>query len=192
MRSRLYPAICLLLGSMACGAGAQTLKPGLWEISNQLQSSSGEMEKAMAQAQAQMAAMSPEQRKMMQDMMAKQGVQMSAGAPAAGGAAPLSVKVCMTKEMVERNEVASTQGDCKSSYSPRVGNTMKFSFVCSKPPSSGEGQISFTGTQGYTSTTTVSRTAGGKAEKMTINSQGKWLGADCGGIKPLAAAAAAK
>ena len=51
----------------------------------------------MAQMQQQMASMTPEQRKMMQDMMGKQGVGIGAGGPCG-----MSVKVCMTKEMVER------------------------------------------------------------------------------------------
>ena len=49
---------------------AQTLKPGLWEINNKMQSGSGQLEKGMAEMQKEMAAMPPEQRKTMQDMMA--------------------------------------------------------------------------------------------------------------------------
>ena len=49
---------------------------------------------AMAQMQKQMAAMSPEQRKMVEDMMAKKGMQM--GAAPGGG---MAVKVCLTPEM---------------------------------------------------------------------------------------------
>ncbi|MCB2028402.1 MAG: DUF3617 family protein, partial [Rhodoferax sp.] len=49
---------------------AQNLQPGLWELTSTMHSGSGQMEKAMAEAQKQMAALPPEQRKMMQDMMA--------------------------------------------------------------------------------------------------------------------------
>ncbi len=160
---------------------AQTLKPGLWEISNKMQSSSGEMEKAMADMQKQMAAMPPEQRKMMQDMMAKQGMAMS---PGAGGA--MAVKMCMTREMVERNELPSQQGDCKTTTSPRAGNTMKLSFVCTQPPSSGEGQVTFVNPEAYTSKMTLKSTVQGKPETMTMDGSGKWLSADCGNIKPIA------
>ena len=84
-------------------ASAQSIKPGLWEINNRMQTGSGQMEQSMAQMQQQMASMPPEQRKMMQDMMAKQGVSMGAGGP--GG---MSLKVCMTREMVERNDIPGT------------------------------------------------------------------------------------
>ena len=177
---------CPVLVALLCWmptAQAQTMKPGLWEISQKMQSGSGEMEKAMADMQKQLAAMPPEQRKMMQDVMAKQGANMGAG-----GAGPINVKVCMTREMVERNEVAQQDGDCKSSYAPRVGNTMKISFVCTKPPSSGEGQVTFVGSDAYTSKMTVNTTANGKGEKITMDGQGKWLSTECGAIKPLAAA----
>lgn len=70
------PALGLLF-LLAPPVAAQSLKPGLWEINNKMQSSSGQVEKAMAEAQKQMAAMPPEQRKLMQDMMAKQGVAMA-------------------------------------------------------------------------------------------------------------------
>ena len=174
----------LLLGFLlgaSQGATAQTLKPGLWEISNKMQSGSGQLEKGMAEMQKQMAAMPPEQRKMMQDMMAKQGVALGAG-----GAGNIVAKICMTKDMIERNELPSQQGDCKSSTSPRVGNTMKMSFVCTQPPSSGEGQVTIVSPESYTTKMAIKSTVQGKPETMTMDGSGKWLSSDCGAVKPIA------
>lgn len=172
----------LALIATAGWAQAQTMKPGLWEITTQMQSGSGKMNDAMAQAQKALEGMTPDQRKMMQDMMAKQGVQM--GGPAAGGG--MAVKVCMTQEMVDRNEVGTQKGDCTHTNSQRTGNTMKFSFVCTQPPSSGEGQVTFNSPESYAVSMTSSTTVRGNAEKMAMQSNGRWLGSDCGGIKPLA------
>ena len=61
-----YSAV-LAFSVWALNAHAQTVKPGLWEMTNKMQSGSGEMEKAMAEAQKAMADLPPEQRKMMQD-----------------------------------------------------------------------------------------------------------------------------
>ena len=180
MKSSISFSALLILMGMALSASAQTMKPGLWEISNNMQSASGEMEKGMADMQKEMAAMPPEQRKVMQDMMAKQGVDVGAS-----GLHSIGVKVCITTEMAERNEVTSAEGDCKSTNEPRVGNTMKFAFACTKPPSSGEGQVTFVGTDAYSSKVAVSSTHNGKAEAMSIDSQGKWLSAQCGAIQPL-------
>ncbi|MGH6627180.1 MAG: DUF3617 domain-containing protein [Burkholderiaceae bacterium] len=164
---------------LALSAQAQTLKPGLWEVRQQTQSGSGQMEQAMAQMQQQMASMSPEQRKMMEDMMARQGMGMNAGDTA--------LKVCLTREMVERNEMpAQQQGDCTSTHSPRTGNTMKIAFSCTRPPSRGEGQISFLSPEAYTLKMTTHTTVRGQAETMTMDGSGRWLSADCGAIKPIA------
>ncbi|MES2953828.1 MAG: DUF3617 domain-containing protein, partial [Pseudomonadota bacterium] len=175
-----------LIAACACMAGlligyppalAQSTKPGLWEIRHKM-GGSAEMDQAMAQMQQQMASMPPAQRKQMEDMLAKQG--MSMGASAGGG---ISMKVCMTKEMAERNEMPQAQqGDCKSTASPRVGNTQKISFVCTQPPSSGEGQITFTSNEAYTMNMVTTTTVKGKPEKMTLDGSGKWLSADCGAV----------
>jgi len=167
----------------ACSLGAsaqQSMKPGLWEISNKM-GGSPEMDQAMAKMQAQMASMPPEQRKMMQDMMAKQGVNIGTSASGA-----MSVKICITQEMIDNNELSAPAGDCKTTSSPRVGNSMKLSYVCTKPPSSGEGQVTFAGPEAFNSRMTVNTTASGKTEKMTLEGQGKWLSAECGAIKPVA------
>jgi len=173
----------LLLASGALGASAQGMQAGLWEFTTQMSGDAGgQMNAAMEKMQKQMAAMPPEQRKMMQDIMAKQGVQMGSG-----GGSGITMKVCMTQEMVDRNELASGQrGECKNNFSPRMGNTMKYSFSCSNPPSSGEGEVTFTSRETYTNHMTMTSTVNGKPEKMEMNGSGKWLGKDCGTVKPLA------
>lgn len=166
--------------SFAVSASAQNLKPGLWEVTNNMKSSSGEMEKARAQAQQQMANMPPEQRKMMEEMMAKHGIRMGAGAPGA-----MSAQLCMSKEMVERNEIPVQQGDCKTTRQQRSGNTMTFAFTCANPPSSGEGTYTYVSPESYTFKTTVKTSVQGKPETMTMDGSGKWLSGDCGTLKPL-------
>ena len=167
-----------VLAACSLGASAQSMKPGLWEISNKM-GGSPEMDQAMAKMQDQMASMPPEQRKMMQDMMARQGVSMGTGA---GG---MTVKVCMTKEMVDRKEFPQQHGDCKQTASPMMGNTMKFSYVCTQPPSSGEGQVTFVSSEAYTMHMDITSSARGKPEKMTMDATGKYLFADCGATKPI-------
>ncbi len=185
MKVRRLIAVAPLLAFMLC-ANAQTMKPGLWEINQKMKFGSSEMTGAMAAMQDQITKMSPEQRKQMQDMMSKQGVNIDLGAvSSAGGPGALSVKTCMTPEMVARNELPTVQGNCTSINSPRVGNTMKMSFTCTKPPSSGEGQVTFVGPDAYTMKMTVTTTVKGKPESMDMDGSGKWLGASCGDVKPL-------
>ncbi len=159
----------------AAPVAAQALKPGLWEMQQKM-GGNPEMDQAMAEMRKQMAA-----------MMAQRGVQM---APGSGGG--MAVRMCMTREMVERNEVPVQQGDCRTTQQQRTGNTLKMAFTCTNPPSSGESQVTFTGSEAFSSRTTVTTTAGGKQEKTTIEGTGKWLGADCGSVKPMPSAPAKK
>ena len=176
LRRMLTPS-CLLL--LAAAAQAEPMKPGLWEVSQKMQSGSGQMEAAMAEMNKQMAAMTPAQRKAMQDAMGKHGVEMKGQ----GGQA-MAVRICVTKEMAARNEVAPVDGNCKSSQSPRVGNSMKFSFSCTNPPSSGEGEVTFVGSSSYSSRLDMKTVVNGKPETLKMDSTGKWLGTDCGSVKP--------
>ncbi len=180
MAVRLRTSHALLATLLLAGAAqAQTLKPGLWEMRSSMQGS-GEMNKAMDEMQKQLAAMPPEQRKQMQEMMAKQGVSLGSAGP--GG---MSVRICMTQEMVERNEVPAQDGQCKTTTSPRAGNTMKMSFVCTTPPSSGEGEVRFISPEAYSTRMTVNSTQNGKRETMTMTGDSKWLSAQCGAVKPI-------
>ena len=43
----------------------------------------------------------------------------------------------------------------------------------------------FASPEAYTSRMNVRTVVGGKPETMTVDGAGKWLGADCGGLKPL-------
>jgi hypothetical protein len=161
---------------------AQSMRPGLWEITTQMQGASGgKMDAAMAEMQKQMAAMSPDQRKMVEERMAKQGMKFG-GAPGGG----MKMQMCMTQEMVDRNEVASRQqGNCTQTRSPRTGNSMKFAFECTNPSSKGEGTVTFSGPDAYAMKLTTTTTVQGKAESMDMQGSGKWLSADCGNVKPL-------
>lgn len=167
----------LILLASATVASAQSMKPGLWEITNNVQSGGKDMTAAMAQMEKQMAAMPPEQRKMMQDMMAKQGVQMGAG-----GSGGMRIKMCLTQEMVDRNAVApQQQGNCTHTTSPRVGGTMKYSFQCTQPVSSGQGEVTFTSPEAYSMKMTMTSAQ----RNMDMQATGKWLGSNCGDIKPI-------
>lgn len=165
----------------ASGAVAQSTKPGLWEMQHKM-GGSPQMDQAMAQMHKQMAAMSPAQRKQMEAMMGQQGVSM----PTAAAGGGMAMKVCISPEMAARNEMPSqTEGDCTSTVTARSGNTMKMSYVCKTPPSTGEGTYTFSGDTAYTMKMVMNTTRKGKPETMTMDGQGKWLASDCGAVKPV-------
>lgn len=160
-------------------AQAQSTKPGLWEI-NQKVGGNPEMDKAMAEMQQQLASMPPAQRKQMEQMMAAQGVKLGQG----GGG--MSVQICITPEMAARQEApVHKEGDCTTKVQSRSGNTMKVAFSCKNPPSSGEGTYVFRGDTGYDMKMLVKTSEGGKPVTTTMEGTGRWLGADCGKVKPI-------
>lgn len=180
---RIIPAIVLCLIAVPAAA-QQNMKPGLWEVTNKM-GGSGDMGTKMAAAQAEMqkqlAAMPPEQRKQMEKMMADKGVGMAPGGAPGGG---MAARVCMSKEMAARNEPPAQQGDCKQEQLQKSGNTTRFKFSCSKPPTTGEGEYTLHSPEHYTMKIKTTSQVKGKAEQMTMDAQGKWLSNDCGNLKP--------
>lgn len=175
---KLHPtlfAAALMFGALH--AGAQTQAPGLWENSFKMKSQDGELEKGMAEMQKQMAAMPPDQRKQIEDMMASRGISM--------GAQGTSVKVCVTREDVARKAEPQFREGCTQQVVQRTANSMKVKFECSKPqPMSGEGEMTFISDKAYTGKSTLTSKGEGKAQQMTMELAGKWLAADCGAVKP--------
>ena len=168
-------AAALALGSLH--AAAQTQAPGLWEHSFKMGSQDAETDKAMADMQKQMAAMPPEQRKQIEQMMASRGMSM--------GAQGTTVKVCVSKEDAARKAEPQFREGCTQQVLQRTASSMKVKFECTQPrPMSGEGEMNFPSDKAYTGKSTVTTQANGKAQQMTIEMAGKWLAADCGDVKP--------
>jgi len=160
MKKALLSVCFAVTACAAFSASAQNLKPGLWEVQHTMKGNP-EMERQMEEARKQMAAMPPEQRKQMEAMMASRGVQMGGGGQ--------GMRMCLTKEMVERNEIPA----------------QKVNFTCTNPPSSGESQMTINSPESYAMKTTATSTIDGRVEKMSVEGTGKWVGADCGGLKPM-------
>lgn len=172
-------SVVLAAAALVAPAFGQTLKPGLWEVTSKM-GGSPELEKAMAEMNKQLAGMSPAQRKQMEAAMGQHGMQLGAGA---GGATVM--KMCMSREMLESNDFGQYKGQCTTTRQDRSGNTLKMAWTCTNPPSQGEGEYVFAGPESYRSKARMTTTSGGKTDTVTMDGSGKWLGADCGGLKPM-------
>jgi hypothetical protein len=178
MKRLLAAALALAGGVVTLQAPAQAeqMRPGLWEYNFTARSQSGEMEKAMEQMQQQLASMPPEQRKMMEQMMAGQGMQL--------GSSVQTVRICVSEEKAARGIVPQQDGDCRQEIVERSGSTTRFTFNCpGNPPSSGEGEITFSSPTAYTGKSIVNTTVNGKPERMTMEQTGKWISSDCGNLR---------
>ncbi|WP_426322661.1 DUF3617 domain-containing protein [Pseudoduganella sp. R-43] len=180
MKIQAFFLLCLA----AAPAMAQTLKPGLWELDNRIASASPEMMAIMEAAQQQMANMAPEQRKAMEQMMARHGVNLGLGAN--GG---VKLTYCLTKDMAEKQDLPAGQpGQCTTTRTPVPGG-LNVTFNCTRPPSSGNGQVIFNGNTAYSMRMNVNSSAQGKPQNMVVEGSGRWLSADCGSVAPPAPAA---
>lgn len=175
MKHRLLAAAVLFVAGTA---SAQKQQPGLWEIAVQMKSASGQIEAAQAQMREQLKSMPPDQRKMMEEMMAKQGI-------GGLGSGTTTLRMCVTKEQADRSEIPQDpNGNCKHDVSNRSAAGMKFSFACTNPPSKGSGEIVFSGDKAYTMKMQADTTTPqGRPERMEMQHTGRWLGADCGTLK---------
>lgn len=172
-----FPALLLLAGLVAGGAHAQTMKPGLWEFKQTPQLDPARQAQ-MAQAQKAMDSMPPERRAMIEQMMAKQGVNISMS----GGV--VTLKTCITPEQAERNLApVGTQGNC-TQESKRSGSVIQTHFVCTNPASEGDATVTLRGNEGFTNDVTVRTQRQGKTETAKVSGEGRWLGADCGDVQP--------
>lgn len=179
MRSNMF--LLAVLGAAVAGSAlAQpATRPGLWEISSSIKSGSGEMEKAMAEMHKQMASMPPEQRKMMQDMLAKQGMAMGSGGKG------MSMRRCITPEMAAKEDIPVQDGNCSQTITSRTAKAMELRFTCTDPQASGTGRFTFVDAQNYTANVKTTTVVDGKKEQMEMEMAGKWLSADCGSLKPV-------
>lgn len=173
----------LIILSGAAFAQSPGLKPGLWEmkpirqvvdgrdLTAQMASASSKMEQAMAN-------MPPEQRKQMEAMMSGQG--RSPGSYGDGA------RICISPAMAARDKpMVDSQGRCEPAKVSRNGDKTNFEFNCTADGrtevGSGESTVS-----GDTVTTRVNMTmtdARGP-HSMQTESQMRYLGPDCQGIKP--------
>lgn len=176
-------ALLFMLGLLLAGGGtahAQKIKPGLWENTFSIRSGGGEVEAAMAQMQQQLASMPPEQRRQVEQMMAQRGVGMGAGQPN-------TVRVCVTPEQAARNELPTSDSRCKQTGYSRSGNTVRFKFTCQteQGASSGEGEFTLVSDTEQRGRMNMLMQRGGREMRMQMQTGGKWLGADCGDLKPV-------
>ncbi|MET0350368.1 MAG: DUF3617 domain-containing protein [Rhizobacter sp.] len=169
---------CLALGAPLSALAQTQLKPGLWEQVGTVKSQSGQVEKAMAEAQAQIAKLPPEQRRQIEQMMAERGVGIGNGAT--------TVRLCLTAADVAQGNIPVQSGDCTQKVLSRDGGTTKVAFTCqTDPPVSGEGEVRVISPTSNLMTATVLTQINGQPEKLDTTQKGTWLGDDCGSIKPL-------
>ncbi len=175
MNTRLTLALTFAL----CAAGtahAADIKPGLWEFKSKMDMPGmPDMSAQMAQMQEQMKNLPPETRAMMEKQMAAQGVAMGSGG---------ALQVCITPEDAKGTRVFSgkTEGDCTYTNVVNSGDRIKGTITCTKPKASGTFEALIDSPTHFTSKVNMKSDEG----SMKVDTDSRWLAADCGKLKPTA------
>lgn len=171
----LYMGTVLTLAAIT-GAHAQTTQPGLWEHHNTLKTASGQWEGQMAQVQQQMAALPPDQRKMMEQMLGQQGLSM-------GGGGRTTVQYCVTPEEAAKATIPTHDEQCRYQITRRTAQSLSVAITCDdEGKSRGEGTVTFQGDKAYQGTFVMHTLIDGQRERMEMTQSGRWLSAQCGQV----------
>ena len=185
MKTKLIATSLLTLAALAAlPASAQSIKPGLWEATSSSPASGAGKPSAgqIARIKEQMAALPAEQRRQMEAAMAQAGV-----ADMQITDAGVTIRHCLSKEQAaDYSNLIIRDGSCTTVRSPTVAGVAKFNMTCTAPPATGSGTVTFQGDTGYALDMTMTTNAGGKSHTTNMSGTGKWLGADCGNVKPIA------
>lgn len=194
----------MMVSLMVLPGQAESIKvdmhPGLWE-NNMTWEGDGlkaiqaqqteEMKAAMAEMKAQFANMPPEQRKQMEALMAQSGMQMNENGVSFNddqvqiSTSGSNVKSCITQAEIDRGEFPDNAEGCKSTMQKIGDNRFKATFVCSGDgQSSGESEVTFQSPKQYSGTGKMTTQLEGKTHQMNFKLEGRWLGSDCGAVKP--------
>jgi len=166
-----------LVAAAAAPLPVPPVKTGLWEVRMSVVDADGHEVAAPEQAAA--ARMSPEARARIAEAMKARGMSM----PDANGV----TKTCLTRALFESGawqQLASDSG-CTTNFSTQSATTWKWHSSCPAMKSESDGETVFSSAERYKTKLTTTATVVGKTKTSTRVVEGKWIGADCGDVKPL-------
>ena len=187
--------VCTSFISLNVHAVRVDMKPGLWEhtmkmdaaASAQQKNQQEQLAKGIEAMKKQFENLSPEQREMIEGMMAEQGISSTESSldMASKGMQILkdgtAGKECITQEEINRGELPELSDGCEHKITQLSAKVLKVSYTCSgTPPSQGESIITFQSPKAYTGKVTFTTTIGGQIETYHAQQSGKWLSSECG------------
>jgi hypothetical protein len=174
MRNTFLPllVVSFLLGSTA-SAAEHTIRPGLWEMTT----TSGLLKLVPH--------IPPDQMQQLRNLAKQNGIDMP---DIQNGAA--TSKVCITQEIAERKmppNLYENESGCAAKNVTRNGNNYKMDLVCdgSRLNGSGKAEGTFTSPESFSGRTEFSGDVQGTPVNERAETSGRWVGANCGTVKPL-------
>lgn len=184
MRKLLVVALAVLaaVNGLAAGFG---LKPGLWEsriVKHVMdgRDTTAQTTGTLSQMEQNLSRLPPAQRARMEAMMKEHGALTTGTAG--------TTKLCISPEMATRDKpLVDPEGRCQPGKVERSGNHTTFEINCSTNGTSmrGKGESTATGDVISTRVDVTTHKGKGDTHKMHSESEMKFLGSDCGDIKPM-------
>ena len=156
-------------GGCSAFAAQQRIDPGLWSISVQ------------SDALAAVSAIPPEQLDKLRALGVKIPKVTTQG---------LATQACITPEMASPERAltsAARKMDCSVSNTRFNGNTFSMDLACNNKHVHGSGTLNgtFASEREFTSSGRFKGTVDGVPVDQRASASGKWVGGDCGSVKPL-------
>ena len=173
--------LALVLSALAVAAAAiapaqaQTvppIKPGLWEIKSEREVDG----KKAPDPTEQMKNLPPEGRAKIEAAMKEKGVGMGEGG---------MNRVCLSRESLDKGSWQGQNENCKTEFTGRSTSSWKWHSVCTKPESESDGEALFANSENYTVKSHMKMKVQGQERMTTMTIQAKWMGNNCGDIKPV-------
>lgn len=150
---------------------AEQIQPGLWEISSSGMQIDGQQMPAMQQMLEQLNKLPPEQRQMMEQMLAQQGVALG----------DQGVRVCLSEEQVKARRLPIEQeAGCTQEVTESSASHWTFRYQC--PSSRGEGTARFISDREFTTEVRSSIEGEQGVQNAEVKSHARWVAGDCGGL----------
>ena len=152
-------------------AQAEQILPGLWEVSSSSMQLDGQQLPAMQQMLEQLENLPAEQRQMMQEMLAKQGVALG----------KQGVRVCLSEEQVKARRLPIEQeAGCTQEITDSSEDHWTFRYQC--PTSKGEGVTRFLSDKAFTTEVKSTIQSDKGVQNAEVKSHARWVAADCAGL----------
>jgi hypothetical protein len=181
MKNHLQNYLLLVLFPVAAIAAADNfkIKPGLWETTTSSQSQGAPVipPEQKAERDKMMANMSPEMRARVEAAQKKAQINLP----------PLVQRSCVTKEDLTQS-MPFEGGKCTKTVLKSTSTAQEIRVDCTgdRYNSTGTIRVTASNSENWSGTleTTLTPVGGGSPITVKTNMSGKWLGSDCGDVKP--------
>ena len=162
---------CLAATGLAGAAQPTDIRPGLWEFRSTRLNIAGlpDMSAQMAQAQQYLRSLPPDMRRMVEQQMAARGASLGNDG---------TVRSCITPAQAKSDTIFSgkTEGNCTLDKVTKSGSTVRGHLTCTQPTATGNFEANVQTPERFTTRVHMNSQRG----DMQMDTDARWLGADCG------------